>query len=630
MDPAPTALVALAILGFVPGVLLYWAINPKGSKLEAAAIAPTLSFAFVFLFGEVTSALPVPFAPLPFLAVVGIVALVAARRWYGHPQPHSASTVTVPSLPATLLLLGGIALATGSWLLGIHGVGSTPPYTDSANHGLMAAQVADRESLDTRRVLASDPSGLSADPGETAYYPLALHGEVALANRLFGTSFADGLLAATLLFSAVVLPLGLFVAVRQLVPDTPLLAGLTALLGGTTAFFPVLPLSFGGLPLVIGTAMVPAVAAVSGRYLARGGGLAEGALGAIGAVGILATHTSEIPLLALFVLPMVADQILRRRQRISVVLRRGAFFGLIAAVLTAPTLPLIASGTAERSAIDEGDVASFRQAFSILRSVIGGGSADLVAILAVAGILLCLRRRQYLAPVATTAGILALYTIACGVDGPFRAVTVPWYQHPGRIALNLVLLIPFFAAFALTELVPAIWARRPVRTNSLVPVLALASALAIAGFSTATKHIRVLFMERVLVGPDAQSAFAYLKAHVAPGERVLNDGNTDGAMWMYPFDGVVPLLGLHPANPGPSWHDRVWLIKHLTDLGSDPNVRGGLDRYSVRFIYWNDRNFVDNPHHIDGRALAQNPYLCERFQQGSVRVLEVSVHPTCT
>jgi len=631
MQPGPAALLALAVLGTVPGALLYRAIRPDGSNLECAAVAPTLSFAFVFLFGEAATVLAVPFSPGPFLAVVAVVAgLAGGRWWHARPSRPGRTPDRAPlSRPAALLLLGGIALGSGSWLLGIHGFASTPPYTDSVNHGLMAAQVAERESLDPRKILTSDAAGTNSTPGETAYYPLALHGEVALAHRIFGIGIADGLLAATFLFSAVVLPLGLWVAVRRLVPDQPVLAGLTALLGATTGFFPLLPMSFGGLPLVIGLAMVPGVALVAGRFLTGDGPAADGAVGALGAVGILATHTSEIPLLAMFLAPAVVEALWRRRTTLRAAAGRAAAFGAGCAVLTAPTLSLIAGGTAERSGIDEGRVASFRHAFANFRSIVGGGGADVVLLLAAIGVVVCLRQRRHLALLVTTAGVLGLYLIATGVQGPLRALTVPWYQHPGRVALNLVLILPFLAAVAVTETLPALWERRTPGGNALVPAVGLAVALALAGFGTATSDLRVLFRERAVVGPDAEAAFTYLKAHTTAGQRVLNDGNTDGAMWMYAFDGVAPLLGLQPANPGPSWKDRLWLVSHLTDLGQDPRVAAGLARYDVRYVYWDDRVFTDNPHHVDGKALMATPGLCEVFRQGSVHLLEVSGPAAC-
>jgi hypothetical protein len=405
------------------------------------------------------------------------------------------------------------------------------------------------------------------------------------------------------------------------------LAGVTALLGATTGFFPALPLSFGGLPLVIGTAMVPAVAVVAGRYLTGRGSLSDATIGGLGAVGILATHTSEVPLLALFLAPMVAEALLRRRLNLSTALRRAATFGAWCALLAAPTLPRVAGGAAERSGIDEGRAASLTTALEAFRSVVGHGAADLLGLLALAGLGLCLVRRRHLALVATAGAVLGLYAVATGVHGPLRAITVPWYQHPGRIALNLVLLIPFFAALALMELAPALWARGRERAGALVPALVLAAALAMAGFSTSAGDLRTLFRERSIVDADARAAFVYLKSATRPGERVLNDANTDGSVWMYPFAGVVPLLGLEPARLTESWRERVWLLENLPARGRDVRVDQYLRKYKVRFIYFDDRTFTDQHHHVDGEAIRATPGVCPRFSRGTVRVYEI-VDPT--
>ena len=266
MTPSPAATAALVLVAIVPGTLLYRAVRPTGSRFECLVLAPILSLAFVFLFGELASVTGLAFAPLPFIVALAPPAAVAAWHRFGrHRRPEPSSLPRA----AAVLLAGGLAISALSWVLGVGSLGSTPPYTDSVNHGLMAAQVADRESLDPGRVLGSDPSDQTPNTGETAYYPLAIHGEVALANRLFGIGFADGLLAVTFLFAVVVLPLGLFAATRALVPESPSTAGLSALLGAATGFFPLLPLSFGGLALVVGMAMVPVEGRVAAGAWAR-------------------------------------------------------------------------------------------------------------------------------------------------------------------------------------------------------------------------------------------------------------------------------------------------------------------------------------------------------------------------
>src|SRR5436305_1619297 len=119
MQPTAAGLVALALLAWVPGALLYRAVRPDGPRVECAAIAPTLSFALVFLLGEAATVLSFPFAPGPFLALVTVVAVVAAARWWRARAGDRPSARAAVSRPAALLLLGGIALGSASWLLGI-------------------------------------------------------------------------------------------------------------------------------------------------------------------------------------------------------------------------------------------------------------------------------------------------------------------------------------------------------------------------------------------------------------------------------------------------------------------------------------------------------------------------------
>jgi|GEM_PF-4087808 len=628
MSPPPGAVLVLAVLLVVPGALLYRLFRPAGSRLECIALAPVLSLAFVWLLGEFSTVTGVPFAPIPYLTAVAVLAVPAGWRRARRPGPIERSNI--PRRTA-LLLAGGIALSATSWVIGIQGHGTTPPYTDSVNHGLMAAQVSDRQSLDPAEVLGSDPSDRTPQRDETAYYPLAIHGTVAIAHRLGGIGFADGLLAVTFLFSAFVLPLGLFAAARTLVAASPTTAGLTALLGGTTGFFPLLPLSFGGLPLVVGLAMVPSVAMILVEHLSGRDTLAAAGLGALGSVAIVGTHTSELPLLAIIVGCTALALLMRHRVTIIRLLQRAAVAGVLFVVLVAPSLGSLAGGTSERSAIDEGHPTSIIGALVNLRGIVAQGGADFLALAAIVGVVVCLRRRWHTGLLAAAGCNLALFMIASCIQGPLRAVTVPWYQHPGRIALNFVLFIPFFAALGLVELAPAV-ARRCQPTRSVgdpAPALTIAVLLAVAGFAAGTSDLGILFRDRVVVGPDALAAFSYLKAHVQPKERVLNDANTDGSMWMYAFDGVVPLLGLTPAIHTESYTERLWLMTNLPSLGRDPRVAEYLQKYDVHYIYFDDRTFTQNPHHISGDALRTMGGLCEVFHRGTVHVYGITGSASC-
>src|SRR5688500_224162 len=121
MDPSPSALLALGILGFVPGFLLYRVFRPVGSTLECVAIAPALSFGFVCVLGEVAALVGVPFGPLAFLVALAATAAGAAIRWSRRADRRPGPERT-PCRPAGALVAAGIVLAAGIWVLGAGGL----------------------------------------------------------------------------------------------------------------------------------------------------------------------------------------------------------------------------------------------------------------------------------------------------------------------------------------------------------------------------------------------------------------------------------------------------------------------------------------------------------------------------
>lgn len=641
VDPAPGALLTVPLITFLPGTLAYLALRPRGRWLECLALAPSLSLAVVFLLGEVTTGTGLSFTPIGFFITVGLLAAAAAQARHrtrsasraGEPKVAEADTA---SRYAIGLLATSMLLSTVTWLGGIQGVATTPPNRDSANHGAMAARIARIETMDTDHVLTSDsPTSAQGAAEEAAFYPLGLHGGVALANRVAGVTIADGLLTAMAMFASVVLPLGLFLLVRTLVPENPRLAGLTVLLLAGVSFFPLGPVSFGGIALIAGVAIVPAASVVTAQYLI-GGGWADGALAALAAVGIFATHTSEIPLLALVSGSLLLDAALRRRGRrlIVVAAGRALALGVGCTVLLLPVLGSVAGGAAERTDLEEAPIVPFASGLRIfIRIMQLPRRFDMLALLALAGLVLCLWQRRHFAMIFTFVPLFVLYVVASSVEGPLRALTFPWYRQSGRIGLNLVLLLPFFAASALIAAGPRLGklARRrhsPAKAG-IFAITTVAAILAVIGSIDNAANIRRIFDKDVIVDENSLLAFTYLEANVRPGERVLNEVNIDGGLWMYAFRGVRPLFFLNPPRPGSSWQERVWLLTHLPDLGTDPKVAALLDKHEVRLIYLNDRHFVDHPHVLRLEALRATPSLCERFHRGTSHVFEVVPGGAC-
>ena len=94
-------------------------------------------------------------------------------------------------------------------------------------------------------MLTSDAGGTHAVAN---YYPLALHASAAVSTRLVGSDVGRVLVAYIVLFSAVVLPVGMFVLARTLAPTRPLIAGFTALVVPLLMLFPYFTAVSGDVP----------------------------------------------------------------------------------------------------------------------------------------------------------------------------------------------------------------------------------------------------------------------------------------------------------------------------------------------------------------------------------------------
>lgn len=636
------ALLAILVVAFLPGVLLFRTLHPRGHLLECLAIAPPLSLAVVFLLGHFTALTGLPFGPPLFFGVVGFLAAAALGTKHRTRREQSAEGrrgkgTSTASRYGVALLLVGIGLSGVTWLAGTSGPRVTPPYRDSANHGLMAARVARLQTMEMDKVLASEEGNEDATGG-TAFYPLALHGEVALAHRIAGVTIADGFLAATIVFAALVLPIGFYLLARFLIPESSLVAGLAVILYAGLGFFPFLPVRWGMIALIVGVAMVPAAAVVLARYLRVGGERVQACTAALAAVGIFATHPSEVPLLLLLTGSLLAQTALQSGgwALLRVATRRAVVLGTICLAMLLPILGSVMSGASERSGIDGGPEHTLAAAsVGLIRQLSFPRRVDALALLALVGLGFCLWRRRHFAMVFTLASLLALCLVAAVVDGPLRGLTAPWYNQSPRIAYNLVLVVPFFAAVALATTASA--QRRqlgPFGLTSRARVAAaitLASVLAVTGSLSNIEVVRYAFRGDVLVDADSLAAFSYLDASVRTDEQVLNDVNSDGGLWMYAFHGIAPALALDPAEPNESWRERLWLLAHLPDLGPHPQVEALLAKYRVRFVYLNDRHFVDDfPHYLSAVELQSTPGICERFHRGTSHVFEVVPSGDCT
>lgn len=630
---------AFAAAGFLlvmmlPGALVFRIAHPSGRLQDLIALSPALSLAVVFLLGEIGMLVHFPFNPTTFTLLVVALAIVAAyRRATGARREVASPPSVAPSestLSATLLVLG-VVIGCLVWAAALRGVPEVPPNEDSTYHGFITARIVERETFDPAVVMVTDEG---PNARATVFYPLGLHGPAALVHRITGISIAAALTMENVAFAAAVFPVGMFFLARFLVPDRPLVAGFTSLLAPALIMFPYKPIQWGGIALTVGMALVPAAVTYVGRTIFKAWSVADATLAALLLTAMFATHTSEIPLMVLLLASLAVGQFRAGLQK--GFLRRTAARALAvaaaSAVLIAPMLPQIPGGVAERSAINDKPLQSLGAALrEVVTLHIGAPAPQLIlAILAGLGILLAISRRRYLGWALAATLSLGLYALAATSKGfVSRWLTLPWYRQPERLAYNLALFVSFFGAVFIASV--AVGASRLINPKRFVlPASAalLAGAVVLFVNFPAARSInrfqQTAYRDFSPIGKDEMAAFSYISSRIKPGERVLNDINTDGSLWMYAISNLSPVFWLSSSSgfSRRSWNERVYLADHIHELGKN-TVRELAAKYHVAFVYVDETGFLGANRHIDLPGLQSNRELREVFRKGPAHVFEL-------
>jgi len=649
----------------IPGALVALIFGLRMRVLSTWAAIPALSLAAVFLLGEITMILRVPFG-LPAFAVVVVllfcvVAIVGARRSARRRARRDAQSVDAPPAPSTRwsrphvehgLLALGIAVGTSIWLRGLRGVPLIPPGGDATRHAWFVGRILFGHSIDPSKVLTSDAGGTHPIAN---YYPLALHASAALSTPLFGSYVGRVLVAYLVLFSAVVLPVGMFVLARTLAPARPLVAGFTALVVPLLMVFPYFSAVSGDVPQVIAMALVPVTVVLFRRaMLARRPRLALNratvvalAPATLAILCITALHTSELPMVVMLALLLVIEQAWRDHdgRRLLPALLRGAAVGASATLLFAPTLVSFFGGVSERVSVRTFVVenpANWEPALgAILQLHIGPGTMrqGLLALLAVIGAALWLMRRRP-AWVAGWAIVVLLGLFAAASTNRLAdRLTFPWYHLQSRIVPNVAFFVPFFAATTLAAGVTLVtralrrsWAILPA-TVAMIAFLTLFAGL--RGFRGDRAYVRASFnsdtqsiYNQAFVGHTSLAAFRWLHDHVARSETVANQPLLDGSLWMYAQEHVAPLIGpyaLSIKNPDRELVDRLYLVQHLPSLGRDPRADALAVRYRTRWIFLDAHASPFAKPVMNRAALLRNRRIKVVFHKGRTWVLQVDL-----
>jgi hypothetical protein len=607
------ALLALALVAWVPGLALHRLLLPGRGRLEAVAAAPALSVGMLYCLGELLSQLGARVdARLAIVLLLGgLLALgIDLRRRGLGPAPPS-------------LVSGAVGLAVGVgtliWCLGIRHLLAVPPHNDGYNHGFFVRRIADTHSLDPSIVMPHDVllGGHGVD-----YYPLALHQLAAVLVQVLHLDVAVAWTLTSLVITVVALPIGMLALGRRLFPGEPRVAAACALVA---ALMPGLTYStswWGGYALAAGFAAAPGalLLALSATESWRARSLFMAALGLAGVAGM---HTSEYSFLAALAGVLVLSNSLRLRSPRALVgpALRLAAVGALSLLLLAPAVAQMQRGLDERAyPVPTEGLSLGRAVGEVLfqHSFVPPTTPVVIPLITLAALVVCLITRRARGWVAAWALFAVLYIwLAAYPSGFIAALTATWYSDRFRIGYILAFLAIPFVAYAISGGTRA--SRRELRAAG--PVLGV--VLLVTSSWASVHAIRQNYQDFSLVGPQERQAFRFLATHVQPGDHVLNQ-HQDGSPWMYSLDGVAAMVTLKTFDfERPEWADANYLARHVQSAGHDPRVDALLARFKIRYVYLGPDAFPTEKPDLQRSALASSPALRVVFEAGRARVYEV-------
>jgi hypothetical protein len=586
-------LVLLAFWG--PGALFGAVLGLRGWGLAAAA--PLLTFGVVALGVPVLGGLGIRWgvasvaAWTAVLAVAGFALglLVRRLRRPGPPPEETPGTTVGGHLLIGAGVLAGMAIGTVATLRGIRTADNVNQDFDAPFHANLVRWIA--EHGDARPATVGTIANL---PDEHSYfYPDTYHALLAL---LVGHGGLDVVSIMNLASLAVVLAFPLGVAALCHTWRTPALG--TAAAAMAAACFTAFPydLMWHGpvWPYAAGVALVPALLALA-RHLVTARGYAPAAI-SVGVAGLAGLHTSVVfVVLGYFLLLLGA--LLARLEAID---WRAAW-----PVLTATTVLTLLLGLPQvlPSLYNAGGVTSakWRTAASVTEAV--GQTVTFspmaqfpqwwIGVPALIGVVLLVRHRRLTWVVGAYVVFGGLYAATVSMDNRLvGALSGLFYNDYYRLAA----LLPLIGAVAFGEFTASAsgWAARRVRlrlpklppapvTAVAVAVLALVIGGAGRGYvGLNAAHVNIGYRGFPALSGDERAAVGWLAAHVAPGERVMND-SADGSVWMYALAGIRPVewtfYGAGPGTPA------AYLSLFLNDLDRYPKVRETLTELGVRYVF---------------------------------------------
>ena len=445
------------------------------------------------------------------------------------------------------------------------------------------------------------------------------------------------------LAAAVVLPFGMAVLTRRLFPQHRWAAPAAALLAVAFPAFPYAVSYWGGLALIAGMSLtaplVDALVSVPDEPRPWLAGLVVG----LGLAGMFGLHNTELVTVVL----LAALLVLASWRRLGAEYLRRAVVGIgvagaMVVVFAVPQLGALSAGLHARSgmALLAGQPPGHAFVLAVATYFGRAGLADviiaspvgptvaasslfdlsclLLALLTLVGCVVAWRRGRPEWVIGFVATVALAWWSAMRAPGA-DLLTIPWYSRWDRVAINELLFVAPLCAVGAVALAARLAARR---SDAVVGVVAGALvAVPLVPQAVASRQmVNYAFSQASLVRDPERAAFAFLVAHVKPGERVLNDV-TDGSGWMWTLDGVTPVFPSQSVNH-PEWGDRLYLQRHAAQLATDRKAALVADQWNVRWLYLGPRLFPFRKPVLNRTALLKSPAWRTVYDVDGVIILE--------
>jgi hypothetical protein len=612
----------------VPGLALLFAAGVR-DKLWLAGAAVPISVGVCVLAGLGSGIPGLAYTPLLVLAVTLLLAVAigtARRRWAAATAELAAEVAAPPAflgalpprlaLPARiaggLLCLIAAVLALQPWRSGLGGWDTYPQEHDTIIHTVLVGYIQHTGHAAPWQLLPLDL--LTGQP--VSFYPAGLPLAAAAAGQLAGGPIV-GFNVVLALCTGPAFALGSAALAAAVLRRVHAGAEWTALAGGIAAvvaaglYRPGINLLHDGgiAPNAVAMSLTPgviaAVVTIGRRQWARA------VLLGLALAGLFCVHPSVVATAgASIVVFWVVAALSRHGRRL---LREQWPVLLVAAVVAvvAALAQLLGSvGQASRTGnwLPDIGAASLGDALRNNLLLTYGGYYDpkqafaqvTAAGLALLGVAAVLATR-----LAWGALAMWLFWVVVSVDfktSPFTGfgagVGSFFYKSYVRVQAHVSLFVPLLAAIGLlfaaagtarllSHLRGLPWLRAGAPVTAVLVLLGLAGYGVTASIPYEHRNAQVLASryakpDFVRVGEDDRRAADWLRAHVRPGERVMNSAN-DGSTVAYVEDGVpiVNVVTLGAREAPYTFH----LLKSFRDYPKDPAVRRLVLDLNISYVY---------------------------------------------